>query len=558
MTSLDFIPQSNAFVLGVPRGALDVQEMIREYGLDHSLVDSTFDRAVLYTRDPFAAASFWEYAAPAAKAKLDWIYREVAASHALTSSRHVTVPYDKELIPFQVADVDYIMSRRRSLDADEPGLGKTPTAIAVANEMQARRVIVVCPASIRLQWLRRIREWSVMPDPFCYAVKSSKYGVSNVAHWTVISYELARNPAILRALVSQKFDLLIIDEVHYAKETDAARSRALFGYHDRRHRDDGHSVDAVTACLVDCCEWVLALSGTPIPNRPAEAYVLCRNLNHESIDWMSERAFRERFNPRQKNSTTDGKVWIEEKEGRLPELQNRLRAHFMCRHLMRDVRHQLAAAFPDPIYDLIYLEETQAIKLALEKEKMLNLDPNEIMGKDFELAGEISTVRLEMGLAMAPQVVDYLKMLLDGGATKLVVFVWHKQVTDILVEALASRGVVWTDGRNTSRKDAIVQRFIRDPSINMLIGNILTLGTGTDEIQHVANHCLFAEPDWVQGNNDQAVKRLARVGQLSRVLADFFLVENSMAELVLGTALRKGRKVEKVLDRKPSDLVEPW
>lgn len=551
--TLDFNPANQAFFLRVPRNAAPVDALMREYGLNFSVPDSTHGCATLFTKDPFAAASFHEYASLAARQQLDWIMHEIVASSALTSGRHLTLPADKELIPFQAADVDYILGRTHALDGDEPGLGKTPTSIAVANEMQARRVIVVCPASIRWQWLRRIKEWSTLHDPFCYLVKSSRYGVSNSAEWTIISYELARNPAILRALTKQKFDLLVVDEVHYAKEVQTARSRAIFGYHDGRV-DDGESVDAVVACLADVCERILTLSGTPTPNRPSEAYVLCRNLNWESIDWMSQKAFRERFNPQSKGKTAEGKVWAHEEEGRLPELQNRLRAHFMCRHLMVDVRHQLKAAFPDPIYDLIYLEETEAVKLAIEAERMLDIDPT--MGIDFEIAGAVSTVRLQMGVAMAPQVAQYLKMLLEGGESKLVVFTWHKEVTDLLRAELSPWGVTWSDGRNTSQKDAMVQEFIKNPAINVLIGNILTLGTGTDELQHIANHCLFAEPDWVPGNNDQCVKRLARIGQLSRVLADFFLVRDSMAEKVLGSSLRKSGVLHKVLDARPNELLK--
>lgn len=545
--TLDYNPGIKAYFLSVPRGTLDPATLMQEYGLDFSVPDSTPDKAILYTRDPFAAASFHEYATPAARGGLDWIAKEIAASSALDSGRHFDLPYDRELIPYQRAAADYILARPHALDADEPGLGKTPTSIAVANTMQARRILVVCPASIRGQWLRRIKEWTTIPDPFCYAVISGRYGTSETADWTVISYELARNPAILRGLVKQRFDLLIVDEVHYAKTIKAARSRAIFGYHDHRV-DDGESVETVTTCLMEVCERTLTLSGTPIPNRPAEAYVLARSLDWSSIDWMSEKRFRERFNPQSKGKTDGGKVWTHEEEGRLPELQCRMRAHFMCRHLMKDVRHQLKAAFPDPIYDLIYLDETAAVKLALEAERALDLDPNDLMGIDFEILGAVSTVRLQMGVAMAPQVAEYLTTLLEGGARKLLVFTWHKEVTDYLRTQLAPFGVVWSDGRNTSMKDRVVQQFIRDPEINVLIGNILTLGTGTDEIQYVANHCLFAEPDWVSGNNDQGVKRLARVGQENRVLADFFLVRDSMAERVLGASLRKGRTVYKALD----------
>jgi SWI/SNF-related matrix-associated actin-dependent regulator 1 of chromatin subfamily A len=556
--SLDFNQAANVFFLRVPRGIMPVDALMADYGLNFSVPDSTGNEAVLFTRDPYAAVSFHEHATPTAKAKLDWIYREVIASSALTGAgRHLTMPYGKELIPYQEGDADYILNRTHALDADEPGLGKTPTAIVIANEIQAQRVLVVCPASIRDQWERRVREWTTLPDPFIYVMKVSRYGANTNAEWLIVSYELARNPGILRALTKQSFDLLIIDEVHYAKDPRAGRSLAIFGHLDGR-ADDGESIETVNACLMDVSKKVLALSGTPLPNRPSEAYVLARHLNWEGIDWMSEKAFRERFNPQSKGKSSSGKVYTNEEEGRLPELQNRLRASIMCRHLMIDVRHQLKAKFPDPVYDLIYLEETNAVRLALEAEHRLDIDPNDLMGVDFEILGAISSVRKMMGEAMAPQVAEYLKVLLTGGESKLVIFTWHQTVTDYLVEQLRPWSPVWTDGRNTAKKDSVVQAFIHDPRVGVLIGNILTLGTGTDEIQHIANHCLFAEPDWVDGNNDQAVKRLARFGQLSRVLADFFVVHDSMAEKVLGTAIRKGRVVHKALDMKPALEIENW
>lgn len=555
---LDFNSATASYILRVPRNSMPVDVLLREYGMNFSVPESTPATAVLFTRDPFCAASFHEYATPAARAQLDWIAREVAASSAASVDRHVDIPQallDRgvDLMPFQRADVDYIMRRDHALDGDEMGLGKTPTAIAVANEMQAQRVLVVCPAAVRLQWLRRIAEWSTLDNPFCYAVTSARYGTSESAEWTVVSYDLARKPGILRGLVKQRFDLLILDEVHNCKTVSAARTRSIFGYHDGRP-DDGESEDVVTACLAECCTRVLALSGTPILNRPSEAYTIMRGLNWDSVDWMSEKGFRERFNPQSKGKT-NGKVWAHEEEGRLPELGNRMRAYVMCRHLEKDVRDQLKYAFPEPIYDLIYLEETRAVKQALEAERLLDIDPETLAGADIEILGQISTVRKMMGIAMAPQVADYVAELLDGGNQKLVLFAWHIEVLDILCAKLAPYGAVRVDGSDAGNsKDAKVQRFVSDPAFRIIIGNTLALGVGVDGLQTVSSHVLLAEPDWVPGNNEQPIRRLNRIGQLSRVLADFFVVAGSMSERVLATALRKGQVIDKVLDRNVLDL----
>lgn len=547
LMQLDYVDSTNFFVLRVPRGEADPQELMAEYGLDLSSAASTHREAVLFTREPYAAAAFGHVATPSAQHQLGYILRQVARSWAPTSDRHIDVPEGKELWDFQKASVDYVLDREHALVADEPGLGKTPIAISVANEVRADRVLVVCPASIRFQWCRRIHEWStrITDATRVYPIITSKRGVDDEAAWTVISWELARSPGIWKALAKGRYDLLILDEAHMAKTIDAKRTRSIFG----------GGREPVADPLIERASRVLALSGTPLPNRPREAYVLARHLCWESIDFLSEQAFNERFNPQNKRETANGKLWVDEAVGRTAELQNRLRANFMVRHLKRDVMKQLKL----PIYDLIRVEETRAVKAALEVEKMLDIDPDDLSGADVEVLGHIAEARRLMGEAMAPQVADYLRMLLDGGEEKLVVFAWHVSVLDILVEKLQRFGVVRVDGSDSAKaKDRKVQAFITRPShhrdpvegISVIVGNVLSLGTGTDGLQHVATHCLLAEPDWTPGNNQQAIDRLDRGGQRGQVQADLFVAPNSIAERVLASALRKLSVTTKALDRR--------
>lgn len=556
---LDYNPAQRYFLLHVGRGdKLTPDILMREYGLDYSVPSSEFPNGICYTADPFAAVSFHESATPAAAEKLDWIIREVAASWAPSSNRHIECPPDKQLEPFQRADVDYIMRRDHALDGDEPGLGKTPTSICVANEMQAQHCIVVCPANIRLQWEKRIHEWSTMKHPRVYPVLTSKNGTDIKAHWTIVSYDLARVPAILRSIVKGEYDLGIFDEVHYAKEIDTARSRACFGYHDGR-KDDGESVEVVTACIAERCKRLLLLSGTPLPNRPREIYPIARAACWEAIDWMSEDSFFERYNPRAVRETNTGKHYVKEEVGREAELQNRLRANFMTRHLDKDVRVQMHY----PVYDLIHVQETHLVKLALQAESMLHIDPDTLQNVDPNTSlshfdGQIATVRRQMGEAMAPQAADYIRVLVEGGE-KLVVFAWHISVLDILEDKLHHLGCVRIDGRDgPNQKEAKKNAFIQRPELRILIGNSLSLGTGTDGLQHVCSHGLIVEPDWVPGNNVQCFKRLDRMGQSNQVFGEIFVAPGSIAEVVLSSALRKGQTIYKALDRQVSDEVQLW
>ncbi len=364
---LDYWPQTGAFTLQVPRATgVQITDLMKDHGLDFSQTKSKSQEAWLFTHEPYAAVSFASFATDRARGILAPSLREIQASQASTSGAHIRVPGDKELWPFQKADVEYALRRNHCLIADQPGLGKTPVAIAIANELRAKRVLCIVPANIRLQWERRIREWTTMPWPYTVStILGSRNGVHPTANWTIVSYDLARSPEIGAALARGKYDLLILDEAHYLKTNRTKRTQAVFG--GGLH----HEFPA----LASRSGYVLALTGTPLPNRPREAYVLARNLCWDSIDFASEEDFRERFNP---SITMEGErynpetkametyVYVDERSGRHMELQNRLRVNFMTRHLKHDVLPQLKL----PIFDIIQITETAPIKQALAAERL--------------------------------------------------------------------------------------------------------------------------------------------------------------------------------------------
>ena len=541
---LDFVESTQAFVLRVKRNeGVHIGELVEEHGLDLSMTASTPAEAVLFTREPYAAVSFLACATPLARQKLGGLADAIEGSWANDCNRNIACPADVGLWPFQRASIAYALARTHTLVGDEPGLGKTPIAICYANEIQAERVLVICPAAIRLQWAKRISEWSTMPwNRVVHPILHGKHGVHPSANWTIVSYDLCRTAAIGKALACQDYDLLILDEGHYLKTIDSRRTRAIFGGGEGREFDP----------IVDRAARVLALTGTPLPNRPREAYTLARSLCFESIDWASEDKFKDRFNPSTTREFFDPKTGvtrlaIEERSGRHAELQNRLRGNFMVRHLKREVMPQLQM----PVFDIISLEPTRAIKQALEAESLLDIDPENLEGADATILGHVAVVRREMGIAMAPSVADYVDMLIMGGEKKLVIFAWHTEVLNILEARLGKYGAVRIDGSTSpSARERLVARFVSEPGVDICLGNLLAMGVGVDGLQLVSNHALIAEPDWVPGTNVQAFDRLDRGGQTRQVQGDIFVAPGSFAEKVLASALRKHQTTYKALDKR--------
>lgn len=541
---LDYNAATGAFILKVPRGEkMQVQSLMREHGFDFSVPASTENQAVLFSKEPYAAASFAAGATPSALVQLQPILTEIDLSWKKESNAHIACPADQELWPFQKCDIEYALARKNTLIGDQPGLGKTPVAICFANEIRAKRVLVICPANIRLQWVKKIREWTTLRWPYCiHPILVGRHGVHPNAEWTVVSYDLARTEAIGKALAKGRYDLLVLDEAHYLKTSDSRRTRAVFG--------GGH--ERVFEEFAARSERILCLTGTPLPNRPREAYTLARGLCWDSISWMSEDSFRERFNPSQTiekydEATGQSKVYIDERSGRHGELQNRLRANFMVRHLKREVMPQLKM----PVYDIIQLEETTAVKQALKAESLLHIDPDNLEGADFTALGAIATVRRMMGIALAPQIADYIDMAIDGGEEKLVVFAYHHEVMDILQKAWEKHGVLRVDGNTSPAKRAkIMELFQKEQRHQVWLGQIVATGTGTDGLQHVSCHAFIAEADWVPGNNEQAFDRLDRGGQNRTVQGDIFVAPSSFSEKILASALRKGQGVHSALDKR--------
>lgn len=369
-----------------------------------------------------------------------------------------------------------------------------------------------------------------------YPVLKSGDGVHPYAHYVIVSYDIARD-SLWATLREYEWDMLVIDEAHYLKTVDSGRTRAIFGGGEGKFKDGG---------IADKAAQVVALTGTPLPNRPRECYTLARALDWGSIDWMSYPTFKDRFNPGGRDPDS-GRVW--EYTGRLPELNARLRCNFMVRRAKLDVLKDL----PPKRYELAYVETTGAISLAMQAERMLDIDPDTLLASGPKtIDGAISTVRRLMGEAMAPQAATHCDMLLDGGVEKLVVFAWHRNVMDTIEAALAQWGVVRIDGSTSPRgRHEIIERFRHEAKTRVFLGQMQAAGTGIDGLQDVASHAVFAEASWVPGENEQCVDRLHRIGQSGHVLAQFLVASGSLSERILGRAIEKAQITHKALDAAP-------
>lgn len=509
-------------------------------GLTFSTSGSSHDNAVLFSTNPYALADL----ADEKCLKMAPYKRQIDLSRALDGVGTRRLPPGKELWDYQRATLDYLLARKGGINGDQPGLGKTPTSIAYCNEREAQRVLVIVPASVRIQWKEKILEWSTIPNVRVSCMLKTKDGIHPTANYQIISYDAARNPNIIKAIAKYEWDVMICDEAHKMKNIEALTTRAILGNSRGEYQHGPIKMKAIA----QYCREHLALTGTLLLNRPSECYVLLRHFDWEAIDFASEDKFKERYNRQADMTTIEGKRFKLESTSLELELQNRLRVHVMARHLKNDVLKFMKP----PRYSVVKCTENGAVRDALDAEGMLGIDIDAVQTtKDFEILGHIAEVRRMMGVALAPQIIDYAIDFLEGSEEKLCIFGWHLEVLSLFEEGLSRFGTVRVDGsKSANARHKAVEDFVSNDKVRVFIGNIQAAGTGVDGLQTVCSRCFLAEPDWVPAQNEQAVSRLDRIGQKGIVSAEIFVAPGSISEKILVKALEKMNVIHRVLDAK--------
>ena len=191
-------------------------------------------------------------------------------SNALYSDLHVPTPEGLQLKPFQRAGVEFMLSNEHTLIADDMRLGKTIEAIGFCNIVKPKTVLIVCPATVKINWRREWLKWSTQELSIGILKPKDKALNTNVV---IVNFDiLVKLEIVLKAV---EWDVFIIDEVHRIKSDSAKRSNVVYGkFKDNKTKKWN---DPLRRAPINA-KRILALTGTPIPNKPIELYLLLKYL----------------------------------------------------------------------------------------------------------------------------------------------------------------------------------------------------------------------------------------------------------------------------------------
>lgn len=436
-------------------------------------------------------------------------------------------------LPFQRAGIAYARGKQYVCIADEMGLGKTIQGIGISNDDPSiRSVLVVCPATPKINWRREWMKWCV--KGLTVGVASPKFVPQTDV--VIINFDVIKRHHA--ALIARTWDLLIIDESHKVKNPDAIRTQHILGKKATKRKDKNGKMVPVPPVPEIPNKRTAFLTGTPILNRPVELWSMLEKADPTGLG-KSLFGYAKRYCDAKQ--TKFG--WDFSGASNLDELQERLRSTFLVRRLKADVLKDL----PAKRRQVILIEPDAAGKKLIEKEKVAyeNLQMNE---GDCVMLAEMSAARKAVAIYKASFVIEHVQdMLEDDGLKKVIVFAHHKDVVDQLMTAFGSAAVK-VDGRVTKTEDrqAAVDRFTNDPTCKVFVGSIQAAGVAITLT--VASTVVFAELDWVPANVTQAEDRAHRIGQTEQVLVQHVLLDESLDSNMVSKVIEKQAICDAALD----------
>src|SRR5512147_411007 len=191
----------------------------------------------------------------------------------------IPVPAGLQYYGYQRAGIVFALAREGVLIGDDMGLGKTAQTLGVVNaDPTCRRVLVICPASLRINWLREACRWLVrktrihvidadvrLPKGFVPNGHAVTVGpdVPTDPAIVVVNYDRVRRPEVFKALMAHAWDVVACDEAHFLKNPKSQRAVAILGKPSRK-------ADGGTPGLYSRARRRMALTGTPMPNKTIE------------------------------------------------------------------------------------------------------------------------------------------------------------------------------------------------------------------------------------------------------------------------------------------------
>jgi len=436
----------------------------------------------------------------------------------------VTIDYSKYShrppLEHQKIAIEKLTGSKRFILADDMGLGKTTSTIIAALETGSKKILIICPASLKINWQREIENYS---NRSIFIAEGKKF--STESDFVIVNYDILKNfhdsdpkKKEESLLIQSNFDLVILDEAHMISNAQAQRTKIINSF--------VKNIDKV---------WLL--TGTPMTSRPMNYYNLLNII--ESPVAQNWKAYAIRYCQGFQFTAGKRKVWNVSGASNLEELRDRTSKQIL-RRLKEDVLD-----LPDKIITPVYLrlKSKEYEELMGDYYDWYDKNPDESSSLTVQFS-KLMKVRKVIANEKTRQTIEFAENIIDQGK-KVIIFTNFTDTLQTIYYHFGKHAVYLDGSCSNSVRQQAVDSFQNDEKIKVFVGNLKAAGVGLTLTS--AEAVIMNDLSFVPAEHAQAEDRAYRYGQKSNVLVYYPLFENTIEGAIYDILNKKKQIIRTVM-----------
>lgn len=411
----------------------------------------------------------------------------------------------------------------------------TYQSIISSLEVGAKKVLIVCPASVKISWQREVESFGKK------AIIVSGSNWPDVGQYTIINYDILKNfhstgprkknEPYYEDIMKENYDLVIMDEAHKIKNPKAQRTKIMNDIIERGN-----------------IEKVWLLTGTPIANKPMDFFNLLKLIKSPlGANWKffaTRYCDAKRFYKKLKNGRTK-QIWITDGASNLAELGIRTK-----NSLLRRLKSE-ALDMPDKTITTMYhdlskrgwSEYENLWEEYLEKRAEEGKRKTSSVHKDLV---ELGLLRKFIAMETIPKSIELAEEAIEQDQ-KVIIFTTFTEELEELSEHFGNKCVIHNGRMSSKAKQESIDKFQNNKKTKVFIGNITSAGVGITLTE--ATVVIFNSFSWVPGDNEQAEDRSYRIGQKNNVSVYYQLFRGTISLMMWYSVMSKQKNIDEILTK---------
>ena len=447
--------------------------------------------------------------------------------------KNVVIDFEKyshrPLLSHQIEAVQKLVENKKYILADDMGLGKTTSTIVAALESGAKKILIICPASLKINWQREIENYT---NRSIYISEGKNF--SQEHDFVIINYDIIKNFHNVKKksdsqILGANFDLVVVDEAHYIKNGQAQRTKLI--------NDLVKNVDRL---------WLL--TGTPMTSRPMDYFNLLSLIDSPvAKNWM---AYAIRYCSGYQFNAGGRKIWNVTGASNLEELRDRT-SGLTLRRLKQDVLD-----LPDKIITPVYLrlKSKQYEEVMGDYYNWYEKNPDESKSLTVQFT-KLTQVRQVIAEEKVIQTIELAENIIEQGK-KVIIFCNFTNSLDRIIQHFGKTAVRLDGSMSKPERQNSVDKFQEDDKVKVFVGNIKAAGVGITLT--AAEAVIMNDLSFLPSDHSQAEDRAYRYGQKNNVLVYYPIFENTIEGIIYDILNKKKQVIATVMGdvKNDVDLVE--